>query len=101
MGGYIFIHHPIWGYIVEHRAVVQDILGKKLPKNCVIHHLNGIKSDNRKKNLLVCNDLVYHFLIHRNTEKFLLSKKNRKNENLNKKSAGIHESIYFEENRND
>ncbi len=88
-------------YIVEHRAIVQDVLGKKLPKNCVIHHLNGIKSDNRKKNLLVCNNLVYHFLIHRNTEKFLLSEKNRKNEKLKKKYAGILETIYFKENRND
>src|SRR5574343_188902 len=50
--------------IYEHIAVVEDVLGKYLPKDAVVHHINGIRHDNTKHNLVVCQDKYYHELLH-------------------------------------
>jgi len=54
--GYIHLYQPEHprassGYILEHIFVWEQINKKPLPKNWVIHHLNGIKHDNRIRNL--------------------------------------------------
>lgn len=56
--GYILIHkpkHPFCtkrGYVFEHRLIVESQIGRYLRKEEVIHHINGIKDDNRPKNLI-------------------------------------------------
>lgn len=40
------------GYIPEHIAVWEHIHNRLLPKGWVVHHLNGIKTDNRPQNLV-------------------------------------------------
>lgn len=51
-------------YILEHRKVMEDYLGRKLKKEEQIHHINGIKNDNRIENLQITN--VYeHIKIHK------------------------------------
>lgn len=48
----------------DHVRIVENVLGKSLPKGCVVHHANGDRSDNRKENLVVCQDRAYHNLLH-------------------------------------
>ena len=36
---------------MEHILIFEKETGVKVPNNCCIHHLNGIKTDNRIENL--------------------------------------------------
>ncbi len=50
-----YIHILVEGtgrYAPEHRLVWEQIHNRKLPPHWVIHHLNGIKNDNRTENLI-------------------------------------------------
>lgn len=46
-------NHPRanYGYVPEHIIVWEEYHQKTLPSNWVIHHLNGVKNDNRIENL--------------------------------------------------
>lgn len=54
----------------EHVLVVERILGHGLPSGAVVHHVNGIRNDNRPENLVVCPGRAYHAFLHRRTRAY-------------------------------
>ncbi len=48
----------------EHVAVVERVLMRRLPARARVHHINGVKHDNRNANLVACEDQAYHLLLH-------------------------------------
>lgn len=66
---------PKNGWMMEHRLVMQEHLGRPLEKWEQVHHRNGVKTDNRLRNLEVvtharhggvvrCPSCSTEFLVH-------------------------------------
>ena len=45
--------------------MAEQKIGHPLTRSDIVHHINGIKTDNRPENLMVCNGNEDHFSHHR------------------------------------
>ena len=52
------------GKTLEHILVAERAIGKRLPENAVLHHVNGDRVDNKHSNLVICENQSYHKLLH-------------------------------------
>ena len=57
LGGYIYSYFPEhphcnkWGYVAQHRLMAEQLLGRYMEDNEVVHHINGDRTNNEKSNL--------------------------------------------------
>ena len=69
--GYIYQfspNHPLCnkrGYVMQHRLVMENKIGRILSRKEVVHHINKIKDDNRQENLMLFKDNTEHMKYHR------------------------------------
>lgn len=52
------------GYVLEHILVFENATGISVPEGCCIHHLNGVKDDNRIENLCMMTHSAHTTMHH-------------------------------------
>lgn len=67
--GYI-VFNEVGGAKLAHVKIAERIIGKSLPKGCIVHHMDCDPRNNDPGNLLICPSQAYHLLIHSRTRAF-------------------------------
>ena len=72
--GYVMEYHPDnprsdkRGYVFAHIIAYEKHTGTKVPKGFAVHHINGIKTDNRPENLIMLS-VGEHSTLHNKMRK--------------------------------
>ena len=69
--GYIVVYvsdhpHAVHHYVLEHRLIVEKQLERRLAPDEIVHHINGITTDNRPENLEIMTRGEHKRFHHRN-----------------------------------
>lgn len=58
--GYVRVSTPEGRLVMEHRWVMEQVLGRRLEPGERVHHVNGVRSDNRPENLRLYRSQAEH-----------------------------------------
>lgn len=70
VSGYWIVHRPEHpnapknGWIREHVLMAAEVLGGKLPKGAVVHHIDEDRGHNENSNFVICENKRFHNLLH-------------------------------------
>jgi hypothetical protein len=56
--------YKLVGNDLEHRLIAARALGRPLPPDVVVHHVDGDVTNNAPTNLVICPNQAYHRLLH-------------------------------------
>ena len=56
------------GYVREQILIAEKALGKPLKRPIEVHHVDLSRDNNKRNNLVICQDHAYHCLLHQRTE---------------------------------
>ena len=84
--GYVLIkvgteHHlaDVRGYAYEHRLNAEQVLGRRLEKGELVHHIDGNRQNNDPTNLEVVSSNCDHYIYHRKKRRYPLKTPSEKN----------------------
>lgn len=62
--GYVMTRDKSGNPILEHRLLMEEIIGRKLLPGEQVHHYDGNKANNKKNNLIFCKNNSSHATMH-------------------------------------